>query len=442
MQPGRNCPGPPFYPVLFSVNLMYERNHLATYVWLLLSFVAAGTEYLYVSRVLTPWTNYVDIEGGRLKAAMGDLYPRWVGTRALLLDGKNPYSPEVSHEIQMAFYGHAVVQRYDQPADKIVDEQRFAYPIYVVFVLAPTVQVAFDKLQTWSLPVLILLVAASVVLWCAVLGWRPSAVKVTATILFVLASPQITQGLRLRQPGFFVGFLLALAAWSLAQDRHAIAGLALSLSTIKPQMAVLPILWFMIWSLGDLPRRWRLPASFIGTLAILMGAGEWMLPGWHRDFLLGMVAYSKYVPFVPLLQLALGKTLGVVIAVILMAGVFAFAWKNRRYPAASSQFVIVLSAFFIGATLALPLLHPFNQVLLLLPLLIILRDWGVLPKYSRFTFVITMAWPWITEIVLLLFPPPLRSMARLPLLPSALVLLVPFLLPLWLTTRRVPIGVG
>ncbi len=29
---------------------------------------------------------------------MGDLYPRWVGARELLLHQRNPYSEEISHE--------------------------------------------------------------------------------------------------------------------------------------------------------------------------------------------------------------------------------------------------------------------------------------------------------------------------------------------------------
>ena len=34
-----------------------------------------------------------------------DFYPRWRGTRALLLEGKDPYSEEVTLEIQRGMYG-------------------------------------------------------------------------------------------------------------------------------------------------------------------------------------------------------------------------------------------------------------------------------------------------------------------------------------------------
>src|ERR1700684_3195160 len=93
--------------------------------WLLLSLLASGIACLYMSRVLGPWEHYVNVNSGKLKAQMGDLYPRWVGTRELLLHGRNPYSPEVSHEIQMAFYGYTIEQQYE-PGMSVVDEQRFA----------------------------------------------------------------------------------------------------------------------------------------------------------------------------------------------------------------------------------------------------------------------------------------------------------------------------
>ena len=96
----------------------------------------------------------------------------------------------------------------------------------------------------------------------------------------------------------------------------------------------------------------------------------------------------------------------------------------------------MISAFLIGAALALPLLPPFNQVLLLLPALMILRDWKRLPKPSRMAFTLILAWPWILELALLIFPPNVRSSSRLVLLPSSLVPLIPFVLPILLMTLR------
>src|SRR5438132_1610458 len=105
---------------------------MRTRLWLVLSLLVSATTWFYMDRVLMPWKQSIEIKSGKLKAQMGDLYPRWVGTRELLLHGRNPYGPEVSHEIQMAFYGHAITQKYGDPGVKLIDEQRFVYPVYVV----------------------------------------------------------------------------------------------------------------------------------------------------------------------------------------------------------------------------------------------------------------------------------------------------------------------
>jgi hypothetical protein len=411
-------------------------------LWLLLSLFGAGITGLYWHRVLGPWEHYIDVETGRSKASMGDLYPRWVGTRALLLEGKNPYGPEVSHEIQMAFYGHEIHQTYDQPEKDRIDEQRFAYPVYVVFLLAPTVHIDFAVLQSWTPVVLAMLTAASMLLWLEVLHWRPPWPIVCAMILFMISSPQIAQGLRLRQFGLLVAFLIALSAWCVMRNHLATAGLLLALATIKPQMVALPLACFLTWSVGDVKKRWRLAAGFAGALALLAGAGELLLPRWPRYFLEGIVAYRKYFPTTSPLRLALGNGIGEAVGGVIIIGLLIFAWRNRAQPGDSPQFASTLAASFIAATLALPILTPFNQAMLILPVLMVLGGWASLPKFSRVTFILITSWPWIVELVLLLFPPRLNSLGRFPLLPSLLVLSVPFLVPLWLVTRKANVQAG
>jgi hypothetical protein len=401
-------------------------------LWLLFSVLASATSCLYMSRVLLPWEYYIDVEHGRLKAEMGDLYPRWVGTRELLLNGQNPYSPEVSHEIQMAFYGHAIDQKYGQPGVDVIDEQRFVYPVYVIFLMAPTVRMDFSQLQLWAPIIFALLTAISVPLWLSVLRWRPPKSLVAAIVLFVLSSPQVMQGLRLRQLGLVVSFLLALSAWCIARNHLAIAGVLLAVSTVKPQMVVLPLTWFLLWGISAWPRRWPLLAGFGITLAALVGLGELILPGWPRYFVDGLIAYRNYFPTTSLLCLALGNWVGGALSAVAIIGLLTLAWRNRQADAVSPEFIQTLAAFFIGATLVLPLLTPFNQVLLLLPALMVFRDWAALPRIGRRVLAVVIAWPTISSVVLLLLHPRLDSTHRVPLLPSAMVLFVPFLLLLLL----------
>jgi hypothetical protein len=395
--------------------------------------------WAYMHRVLLPWEYYVNVQHGPLKEQMGDLYPRWVGTRELLLNQRNPYGKEVSHEIQMAFYGHPVDQSYEQTYDKpsnILDEQRFVYPLYVVLILAPTVHLDFAALQAWAPVVLALLTAVSIWIWLEIAHWRVSPLVMAAVVPFVLSSPQIAQGLRLRQFALFIAFLLALASWCVTRNRYFIAGILLALSTIKPQMMALCLLWVFLWSAGDWKKRWPLPAGFGIALAALIGAAELLLPGWPRYFLDGLDAYRKYFPTTSLLRLVLGNWAGSTLSVLLIAALLAFAWRRRRVAADSPEFIQILVLFFLASTLVLPLLTPFNHVLLLLPVIVLLRDWNWLPRFGRFAFALLVTWPWIAALALLAHPPQLDSMTRLPLLPVAPVLAFPFLVSCLIFVRR------
>jgi len=152
----------------------------------------------------------------------------------------------------------------------------------------------------------------------------------------------------------------------------------------------------------------------------------------------GLVAYRQYFPTTSLLCLALGNWFGGAVSGIAILVLLALAWRNRKVGAASQYFLQTLAAFFLAAALVLPLFQPFNQVLLLLPALMVVRDWPALPRLTRRAFFVVVAWPWIASVVLLLLPPRLDSTNRIPLLPSVLVLFVPFLLLMLLLTRSGP----
>ena len=85
------------------------------WTWLVAAILASAVSWTYFARILLPWEHYVNVERGRVKAQMDDLYPRWVGAQELLLHGRNPYGAEVSHKIQITFYGHPIEQSYDKP---------------------------------------------------------------------------------------------------------------------------------------------------------------------------------------------------------------------------------------------------------------------------------------------------------------------------------------
>jgi hypothetical protein len=287
---------------------------------------------------------------------------------------------------------------------------------------------SFDVLERWAPVVLGALTVLSIWTWLAVLRWRPPLWSLFVLVLLVLSSPQVAQGMRLRQLGLFAAFLLALATWCVSRNRLFLSGILLAVTTIKPHMVVLCLVFFFIWTLGDWKKRWPLAAGFGAALGLLAGAGEIFVPGWIRYFLEGMEAYRRYFPLgaMSIVRLALGNWLGGIFSVIAVIVLLVYGWNRREVAADSPEFARVLSFFFITASLVLPLMTPYNQVLLLLPLLILMRDWQDLARWDRVGFVLFFGWPFVAAAGLLIFPPPLDS-HRTALLPSVLLPLAPFL---------------
>src|ERR1700739_564193 len=137
---------------------MWKRSQ----VGLLLSLAAAACMWLYVQRVMIPYQRADAQVKQRPRGNLSDLYPRWLGARGLLLHKRDPYAADITREIQTGYYGRPLDSaRVNDPKD----QQAFAYPLYVVFVLAPTVGFPFIMVQKVLLVLLIAITGASVLLW-------------------------------------------------------------------------------------------------------------------------------------------------------------------------------------------------------------------------------------------------------------------------------------
>lgn len=400
---------------------------MKTRLWFVLSLIAAALSWMYVHRVLDPWKYTVNVRQGTMRALMGDLYSPWLGAHELLVYGINPYSPQVTEKIQLEFYGHPIQQSYNAP--RVLDEQRFAYPVYVVLLLAPAAHLPFAEVQQWAPFVLGALIAISILVWMRMLGWRISALLQVSVMVFMLASPQIVQGLRLRQLGMLVAALLALACWCVFKRHLFLAGLLLALCTIKPQMIVLVGLWFLLWTIADWGARWPLAAGFLTTLLVLIGVGEYFLPGWLRDFLIGLNAYRKYSPAMQsLTELTLGNTAGRICSTLAILALLVWAGRYRRVKPDSVEFTRVLAAFLTLSVLLLPMMSLFNQVLLVFPVLMVISAWSSLSSFGRSAFAILVAWPSFFSFCFLIKSPNVNSTGLLPLLPDAAAVIFPFLI--------------
>ncbi len=71
----------------------------------LAAVLCATGVWLYGNRVLIPHQVSDAAAHDRPRGNLSDLYPRWLGARELLLHGRDPYSAEVTREIQAGYYG-------------------------------------------------------------------------------------------------------------------------------------------------------------------------------------------------------------------------------------------------------------------------------------------------------------------------------------------------
>ena len=365
---------------------------------------------------------------------MGDLYPRWVGARELLVHGRNPYSNEVSQEIQLAYYGHVVTPEETQR--HVVDEQRFAYPIYVILLMAPTIDTDFAKVHFWA-PFVLGACAGLAVLFCIrILNWDLDWISRTALVLLSVSSPQIVQGMRHQQLAIVAGCFLVAAAWCVHKQRLAAAGILLALSTIKPQMAAFPLLWFFIWTIGDWKVRGRLLIGFGVAMVALCAAGAVFVQTWPMDFLAGMAAYRKYFPTTSVLRLLLGDWIGIAVSVGIIGWTLFFGWRRRKTEGNSQEFAWTLSTFLIVTVITFPLFTPFNQALLILPAMLVVREWERLPRLSQIAFAVVVTWPWVTSAALLVAKISPDPQKWFPLIPAFAASVFPLLLAAILATTK------
>src|SRR6266850_7201033 len=166
-------------------------------IWLVLgSVLCAAGMWLYVQRVLITHQMADAAAHGRPRGTLSDLYPRWLGARELLLHGRDPYSAAVTREIQAGYYGRPLdsARPYDPK-----DQQGFAYPVYVAFYLAPTINLPFEVVRRTFLWVLLVLTVVSIPMWLGVLRWRLPLWAQASVALLTLGSMAVIQGLKLQQ---------------------------------------------------------------------------------------------------------------------------------------------------------------------------------------------------------------------------------------------------
>lgn len=295
-----------------------------------------------------------------------DFYSRWAGARALLLEGRDPYSLEVTAEIQPVIGV--------DPAE--VGRGGFAYPLYVLFFFWPLVYFPYEWAQA---------------LWMVMLQWfaivtamgllrlekmKPSPIGLVGLLLGTLFLYPVARTIFLGQFTLHVTFFLVAGLLALRRKRDSWAGLFLAGTLIKPQMVIFVVPFLILWSMGQ--KRWRIIGGFLTGGLLLLLAAMLLFPRWPISFLEDILRYSKVAggrnPLEVLSNLIWPSSPVVaryVLTGLLLCMMLVLWWRARR--GSQKNFIQAIYWAIVVSLLVLFQTGTTNQALLLIPLFAWLR---------------------------------------------------------------------
>lgn len=306
---------------------------------------------------------------------LNDFMSRWEGARSYWIDGLNPYGDQASLNIQQRIYGRPVVEGEDPGY--------FAYPFYTTFLVWPLVHLDY----AWASAIWLVLSAAGLltatVLLLDLFQWKPVPWIWGQLLLWTLVFYFSSRGLILGQPGLLVYFLEVLALWTLFKNHDALAGVALAVSTIKPQMGYLIVPFLLLWGLRG--RRWRFIGAFVIALGLLVLGSFILMPSWVGDWLSQISIYSSYTalgsPVWIVMQYYLGLgTVGEWIVNLLLYGLTLWAWYTVLAQRQSEYFLWVVALTLTVTHLVAPRTATPHYVIFIMPLIFYLR---MLARHNR-----------------------------------------------------------
>jgi Glycosyltransferase family 87 len=357
--------------------------------------------WFYVQEILIPHQRQVAEASGTPRGNLSDLYPRWLGSRELLLHHRDPYSPEVTREIQAGYYGRPLdPARPNDPKD----QQGFVYPVYVALLLAPTATFPFEIVQPCFRWFLAILTGASVLMWLRALGWRPRVPSVAVIMILIFGSYAFAQGIKLQQLSLLVSGLMAGSIVLLSSGHLFWAGVLLALATIKPQLTAPLTAWLLLWTISAWKSRQLFVYGFVLAVAALVGGGELLLPGWIGLFRKAVSDYTQYTG-PSLFDLLLGPVASVVAASLLLIAVASVCWKFRDATCQSNSFMLGTTLVLAATVVVIPMFAPYNQLLLLPGIFLAIAKSSHFRTPSRAfvsaVAIAVIAWPWLSATGLL-----------------------------------------
>ena len=376
-----------------------------------------------------------------------DFYQVWLTSQEWQRHGRDPYSPEMTREIQIGLYGRPLDP--NRPTDP-VDRRVFPYPVFTDLLFWPTAQFPFAPLRVVVVCILAALTFASVPLWLRALDWQLSVEWICVIILLTLSSYSALEALFAAQLGLLVAFLLAASLVALQRGRFLFAGILMAITTIKPQVTALAILYLLIWSADEWRARKGFWLGFFATLTLLIGASLMAMPHWIQSWTQTVLAYRHYTR-PPLVTEVLTSHLGssqvapgtFVLTAVSIVIAIVLAWRNRGADYGSRAFWTTLTLSLSITTITILPGQAIYDHLILLPGILLLARYrkeflagGLVPRVLLSLGAVVLFWPWLAAFALIVLRPllapaefdstvvfalPIRTAASLPFAVLALL---------------------
>jgi len=344
-----------------------------------------------------------------------DFYQVWLTSRESLRERRDPYSAEMTLDIQKGLFGRPLDPR--RSTDPI-DRRAFPYPAFTLLLFWPAAELPFTVVRVAVVVLLAVLTFASVLFWLRALAWRPDWKWLAVIVLLVLCSYPVLEGLYAGQLGLLVAFLLSASIFTMQRGRLLLAGILMALTTIKPQVTLLAILYLVLWSLSDWRRHWQYCAGLFSALILLFATSLAVWPHWMLSWTHTLVAYHRYTTPVLVNEVftshlppgVVGPATVIMIAGLMITAI-VIAWRNRLASPESPRFCITLSVLLaITAITLLPGQAVYDHVILLPGIFLVARRWreyssNPILKALLATGAALLLWPWLASLSVILLRP-------------------------------------
>ena len=281
----------------------------------------------------------------------------------------------------------------------------------LAWLATPLLLVPFPvALVAWT----VLLIAA--LCWTWYLLAPPGTSVRAAHLVLLLGVFPVAFGVMVGQPGALVAAAVATTWWLLRRDRQLLAGLALSLIVIKPQMAFVVPLCLLVSGRRRAFGAWLVASIAIGLVALALLGFDGVAR--YRDVIAQTQgpAWDSTRRYAISGPLGLGPLLNVVQALV-VAIALATAWRQRR---AGPE--IPIAAGIVGSLLATPYLGFQDFLMLIVAGWLVLRAganaWQVLLLVAGYVLlqlvIVVLALPILIAEALLLLSLLLRPPAQAP----------------------------